>query len=114
MPKLLPLLVTVALVGGCGGDDPPDGGTGGAPAEVIGMEGLEFVPRESEARVGTAVTWRNDEPIRHNVVATSGARFRSPVFDEGGTFRYTPKAAGTIQYVCTLHPGMTGTLRVTG
>ena len=114
MRTLLALLAAAALLaGGCGGDD-AGGQQAGSPGEVIGMEGLEFVPRESRAQVGQAITWRNDEAIRHNVVATTGASFRSPVFGEGGTFRYTPSAAGTIQYVCTLHPGMTGTLKVSG
>ena len=113
MRALLPLLAAAALIAGCGGDEPAQG-EGQPPGGVIGMEGLEFVPRESDARVGRPVTWRNDEAIRHNVVATAGARFRSPVFGEGETFRFTPSSAGTIQYVYTLHPGMTGTLRVSG
>ena len=114
MRTLLPLLAAAALlVSACGGEDDAKQESGAAGG-VIGMEGLEFVPRESRARVGQAVVWRNDEAIRHNVVATAGAGFRSPVFGEGGTFRYTPTAAGTIQYVSTLHPGMTGTLRVSG
>ncbi len=110
MRTLLPLVALLALLAGCGGGE--DTSAGGAPS-AIGMKNLEFVPGQATGKVGQAVTWRNDEAIRHNVVATSGADFRSPIFGEGETFRYTPKAAGTIQYVCTLHPGMTGTLQVT-
>ena len=33
-------------------------------------------------------------------------------FGKGGTFSFTPTKAGKISYVCTIHPGMTGTLTV--
>jgi plastocyanin len=48
------------------------------------------------------------------VTAKSGASFHSDNFGQGGTYEFTPKKAGTIKYTCTLHPGMDGTLTVTG
>jgi plastocyanin len=45
-------------------------------------------------------------------VAQEGADFESDTFGEGGTFSYTPDRPGTIAYVCTIHPGMDGTLTV--
>ena len=46
------------------------------------------------------------------MTAKSGAKFMSKAFGGGGSYSYTPRAAGTIRYVCTLHPGMDGVLVV--
>lgn len=81
---------------------------------LVGMEGLEFQPTEIRVAVGQTIVWRNDESIPHNVVAREGADFASETFGEGGTFEYRPTEAGTIEYVCTLHPGMDGTVVVEG
>jgi plastocyanin len=65
-----------------------------------------------KVKVGETVTWTNDDTVDHNVTAKSGAHFASRAFGSGGTYRFTPKRAGTVNYVCTLHPGMTGRIVV--
>jgi len=47
------------------------------------------------------------------VTAEQGADFKSDTMNEGDTFEYTPTKAGTIDYVCTIHPKQTGKLIVT-
>lgn len=76
------------------------------------MEDIEFKPKSLSVKVGQKVTWTNDESVQHNVVATKGASFKSELFGKGGTYSYTPKKAGSIAYVCTVHPGMEGKLTV--
>jgi plastocyanin len=78
------------------------------------MTGIKFSPASATVKVGQKVTWTNDDPVVHNVTAKSGASFKSSDFGNGKTFSFTPTKAGTISYVCTLHSGMTGTLKVTG
>ena len=112
LPVALIALVLSLLVAGCGG------GSGGGsakklkPGEAVSMKSLRFHPDHVEVTVGDSVTWRNDEGVPHDVVATSGATFQSKTFGKDGTFSYTPGKAGTIKYECTLHPGMTGTIDV--
>ena len=78
------------------------------------MRDLRFHPERVEVKVGQKVTWTNDDAaVDHNVTATNGAKFHSQAFGAGKKYSYTPRAAGTISYVCTLHPGMKGTLVVT-
>ena len=101
-------LVVAAAVSGCGSSDSEDSGP-----PTIGMRGLKFVPDRVEVKVGQKVTWTNEEAVDHNVTSKSGAKFMSKAFGRGGTYSFTPRAAGTISYVCTLHPGMKGTLVVT-
>ncbi len=64
-------------------------------------------------RVGERVTWQNNESTPHNVIANTGATFRSELIQRDGTFAFTPARPGVIRYFCSLHRGMTATLRVT-
>ena len=50
-------------------------------------------------------------PQRHRAVRR---HVQGSDFGQGGTYTFKPTKAGTIAYVCTIHPGMTGTLNVTG
>ncbi len=79
---------------------------------TISAKNIAFNPKEVTVKVGTKITWSMDEPVPHNVVADSGADFKSEILNQGQTFEYTPKKAGTIEYECTLHPGMVGTITV--
>jgi plastocyanin len=126
MRRIALLLATLALVAaGCGGDDEDSGGgtstaaqptaeSGGAASSgdvAISMKNIQFDPAEATAKVGQKVVWTNDDDAPHNVV---GGPITSETFNKGETFEYTPDKAGTIEYVCTIHPGMEGKLTVTG
>jgi plastocyanin len=142
MTKWLAMLIACLALGlvavGCGGDDDDDGGGGGAaetteqpsePAEDTGgggggaktaevsMEGIAFEPSESQIAAGGTVTWTNNESVGHDVTKTSGP---GPDFSsgdaggmgEGDTFKQTFADPGDYEYVCTVHPNMTGTVSV--
>ncbi len=79
---------------------------------TISMKDIAFTPKAVTVKAGTTITWSMDEPIPHNVVADSGADFKSEILAEGATYEFTPDTAGTIEYECTLHPGMVGTITV--
>ena len=127
---LLISLTAVALaVAGCGEDSTdtastaseappaaasPSTSTPAAEGEAVevGMKGLQFEPKDVTVKVGTTVAWKNNEDIPHNVVAEEGADFESDTFGKDGTFEFKAEKAGTVKYVCTIHPGMAGTLTV--
>jgi plastocyanin len=125
-------LVTV----GCGGDDDDESngsaettqqpaettGTdtgGGASAEAVevSMKDIAFDPEDVSVPKGGTVTWTNEDSVGHDVTKESGP---GPDFSSGDpgamatgdTFEHTFDAAGTIKYVCTVHPGMEGTVTV--
>src|SRR5213593_1391582 len=104
-------LVALAVValGGCGGSS----GGGSSSPGAVSMKGRRFHPDNVAVKVGEKVTWTNDDNVDHNVTATGGAKFMSQAFGHGHTYSFTPRKAGTITYVCTLHPGMTCALVVT-
>jgi len=116
MRVLAAVLTALALaLAGCGDDEEAGGGAApaaGGDAVAVGMQDIRFIPEQVTVKVGQPVTWTNNEGVPHNVVADEGATFESDTFGKGGTFSYTPEKAGTIRYVCTIHPGMDGTLTV--
>jgi plastocyanin len=74
-----------------------------------------FDPRELSVAVGTTVRWTfadngptGNVPVPHDVV---GDGFQSPIMTTG-TFDHTFATAGTYEYVCSLHPTMTGVVTV--
>ena len=122
---LLALCAVVALAAaGCGGSDSSStssaSSTSTAAASSSGggvtikMQNIAFDPKSVTVKVGQKVTWTNEDTVDHNVTSQSGETIKSDNFGKGGTFSFTPKKAGTIKYVCTIHPGMTATLTVSG
>ena len=116
---LLPMLCLAAA--GCGSSSSSNTSTAPASAPAssssggavtINMQNIQFAPKSQTVKVGQKVTWVNQDSVDHDVKAQSGASFSSAQFGKGGKFSFTPTKAGEIKYVCTLHPGMDGTLTV--
>ena len=117
MARLLALLFACAALGlvatGCGGDDDDDGGDGstGGGAQVT-MEGIKFNPAEVTVKAGDTVTWTNKDSVGHDVTGDDFKSGDPGGIAGGGTFEHTFDEAGTFKYVCTVHPGMEGTVKV--
>ena len=119
MRAILPLALTsmALLAAGCGGDDGGGGGGAAAPAVpgdvvTIDMVDVKFKPENQTVKVGQTVKWVNEDTIDHNAVATEGADFKSELYGKGESYEAKITQAGTVKYVCTIHPAMTGTLTV--
>lgn len=113
---LLPVLASTVLLAACGSDD-ESGTSESTPATGSGdrvvMQDLKFVPRDITVDVGDTITWVNEDSAPHNVVnAQEGQEPKSELFNKGGTYEFTPDKPGRIEYVCTIHPGMDGTITV--
>ena len=128
--RSLPLVaLTLALAAAgvaCGSDKDPGDAGAAAPAAsaAITIHTFAFNPNPVRVKVGTTVTWKNDDQIAHTVTAGQRTYFedgpskgqtkdiqRSGEFDHqldgaGTSFSYTFKTAGTFHYLCTIHPGM--------
>jgi plastocyanin len=71
-------------------------------------------PHRATVTRGTIVRWKFVGRIVHNVVVTKGPqKFRSPTRGKGYVFRHKMTRRGTYKIVCTIHPGMAMTLKVT-
>ena len=127
---LLACLALGLVVAGCGDDDDDDGGgaqtteqpaednggggddaTAGGGGEVV-MKGIKFVPPEITVAAGDTVTWTNEDTVGHDVTGDSFSSGDSGGLQNGDTFKFTFKKAGTFDYVCTVHPGMEGSVTV--
>ncbi|WP_213771269.1 cupredoxin family copper-binding protein [Bradyrhizobium sp. dw_78] len=85
---------------------------GSARAEEtrIAIDNFTFAPAALTVKVGDTVTWSNHDDIPHTVV--SAGKFRSKTLDTDDSFSFTFTAAGDYSYFCSLHPHMTGTIKV--
>jgi plastocyanin len=77
---------------------------------TINIDNFTFAPQELTLKVGDSVTWTNHDDIPHTIV--SAGKFRSKTLDTDGTFSFTFTAAGDYKYFCSLHPHMTGMIKV--
>jgi plastocyanin len=134
MAKWLALLcscLAISLVAaGCGGDDEEEeGGGGGNEAKQeepaggggggvnVSMSQIQFKPASVTVTKGGEVTWTNDDTVGHDVTKTAGP---GPAFKsgeaggmaQGDTFSQTFDTPGEIEFVCTVHANMKGTVTV--
>ena len=135
MKKLFALILACLALGlvaaGCGGDDnssssSDSGGDGASKAEEpsggggakVGMQNVQFVPKDITVKPGETITFTNDESIPHDVHKTSGPGKDFSSGDTGGTqqgdtFELKLDEPGKYGYVCNVHaPGMAGTITV--
>jgi plastocyanin len=135
MKKLFALILACLALGlvaaGCGGDDNNGGDSGGGGASKseetgggggggaqVGMQNIQFDPKDLTVKAGETITFTNDEAVPHDVHKTSGpgADFSSGDtggMQEGDTFKLTLDEAGKYEYVCKVHaPGMSGSITV--
>lgn len=80
-----------------------------APNTVI-IQNFAFNPDTLTVKVGTTVTWINQE-TDHDVVSDAGV-FTSPRLNNGANYTYTFTQAGEYPYHCGIHPSMTGKIIV--
>ena len=135
MTKLLALLLACLALGlvACGGDDDDDGGGGGGGdagtqeestggggggGAQVGMQNIQFDPKDITVKPGETITFTNDESVPHDVHKTSGpgGDFSSGPdggMQEGDTFELSLDQPGKYEYVCHVHaPGMAGSITV--
>ena len=76
----------------------------------ITIDNFTFAPAELKVKVGDTITWTNHDDIPHTIV--SAGKFRSKTLDTDDSFSFTFTAAGDYKYFCSLHPHMTGMIKV--
>jgi plastocyanin len=77
---------------------------------TVTIDNFTFAPAELTVKVGTTVTWKNHDDIPHTIV--SAGKFRSKALDTDDSYSFTFTTAGAYTYFCSLHPHMTGTIKV--
>ena len=97
--QLLPAVATLALAGGI---------AAAAPGEAkVSIRNFMFAPPAVTIRAGDSITWSNDDATTHTVTFKDGSAGAKSLA-RGQTFTRTFDQAGTFEYLCSIHPQMTG------
>ena len=122
-------VATALLFAACGNGPPPgSGGGGGAGGGNVGektsgaaaattvkqTDSLKFDPNSSSIKAGDVIEWDNGSGVAHNVTFDDFASITSDTMNSGDKFQVKFTKAGTYQYHCTFHPGMDGSITVSG
>ena len=81
----------------------------------VTIKDFAFNPGTVTVKVGTKVTWTNEDSVAHTVTAdnTSSDAPASGNIGKGDSYSFTFNKAGTYAYHCTPHPYMKATIVVT-
>jgi plastocyanin len=107
-------VVASALAGlACSGDDgPSDPSEPGNGNLTVTVTNNQFTPSALSVPVNSTVTWQwNSGGVAHNVTFQDGSPGSASL--TSGSFPRMFTAAGSFPYMCTLHPGMAGSVSVT-
>ena len=97
--------------GGGGAKKQERAGAEGGGTEVS-MEGTQFDPATITVSKGDTVTWTNNDTVPHDVTGDDFKSGDAGGMQNGDTFEHTFTKTGTFDYVCTVHPGMKGSVKV--
>jgi amicyanin len=82
--------------------------------ETVVIKDMSFSPAQLTVKVGTAVTWTNEDSFLHSVLMETGPQtFASNNLRTNDKFTFTFTQVGTYDYSCGVHPSMRGTVIVT-
>jgi len=86
---------------------------------TVEMRDLAFGPMTAQVSAGETVVWANvEDAMPHNIAsgssggANNGELFASPILMPGDSFSFTFAEPGEFQYICPLHPAMSGVIIV--
>lgn len=116
---ILAVTTILGLILGCGGGkkNPVNpGGGADVTINIVGNNGSmgSYSPDPDTINSGQTVAWHNSDATSHTATSTTTNAFGTGALAPGQTsvpvaVNSTPR---TINYVCTIHAGMTGTLVV--
>ena len=118
-------VIVVLFMGACGAASSKEASRNfsatKAPSTVTAtIKTFMFQPNPLQIKAGTAVRWTNQDEIGHTVTAgvrtydgqglaqdiTKTGQFDMKLDGKGTTAMFLFKEAGTVRYLCTIHPGM--------
>ena len=81
---------------------------------AVAIKNFAFSPTALKVKVGTKVTWTNEDTDAHTVTSlNSVGPLSSQALNTGQSYTYTFTKPGTYNYQCTIHPFMTASVTVT-
>ena len=85
----------------------------GPATQTVDIAKFAFAPREITIAPGTRVRWTNHDETPHTVTSQAAPKmFSSPGLDIDDHFEFVFANEGDFEYLCTIHPMMTGLVHV--
>jgi plastocyanin len=110
-------LLLVGIVTACGSSS--SGGSGGSGSgsstggNTVTIKGFAFHPSSLTVKVGTKVTFTNEDGVTHTTTGSgNSSNISSGDLAKGQSYTVTFTKAGTYNYICKIHPYMNGTVIV--
>jgi plastocyanin len=82
-------------------------------ANSVQIKNFAYAPATLRVKAGSTVRWTNEDSAPHTASASNGS-FTSPTLRLRGSYSKRFTRPGRYSYLCALHPGMRGTVVVTG
>lgn len=76
------------------------------------IQDFAYMPRDITVQAGAEITWTNEDAADHTATADDPEVFDTGTIAQGEEGTATLDAPGTIQYICTIHPTMKGSITV--
>lgn len=76
---------------------------------VIDIQNFAFNPSVLTVKKGETVTWVNNDSALHQIKSVT---FNSSQLSKGQTFSFTFDDTGNFDYLCSIHPSMSGKIIV--
>lgn len=83
-----------------------------APVTALSIKGGKFRPKNDTVKVGTTLTWTNNDDVQQTVTSDAPGVFDSGPLAPGATWQYTFAKAGVFPYHSTSKQGVYGTITV--
>ena len=78
--------------------------------DTVIIQNMEFQPHNVLVHKGRKLVWLNKGIVGHNVTENPDRTWTSGDFEVGETWEMTPTES--FDYLCTIHPTMTGSVKV--
>lgn len=79
---------------------------------TVTIEAVAYSPATVTVNVGDKVVWVNKDPFPHTATSQAAGFDSKDIGASDASWTYTATKPGEFSYLCTLHPTMTGVLRV--
>lgn len=87
--------------------------TPAAPVSSISINNGKFRPKNASVKVGSTLTWTNNDSVPQSVTSDTPGIFDSGLLQPGATFKFTFSTAGTFPYHSTGSSNTFGSVTVT-
>lgn len=103
------------MMGGYGPAQAQQNPSSAAPVtgNAVTIQNFAYQPANLQVKVGTTVTWTNNDTAPHTVTFRDSSLKSSGILRQGDTYSYTFTKAGTFSYYCAVHTYMVGQVTVT-